>query len=51
MSDPTHLPRCPHCGEPMRLARILPRLSVHPELRSFECRPCGEAVTEVVENA
>jgi hypothetical protein len=29
----------------MRLARVLPGAFGHPELRSFECRTCREAVT------
>lgn len=33
----------------MRLARVLPRVGGHAELRSFECRACREAVTLEVE--
>jgi hypothetical protein len=29
----------------MRLARVVPRAFGYPELRSYECRPCREAVT------
>jgi hypothetical protein len=45
MSPTDSPPTCPHCGAPMRLARTVPRAFGHPELRSFECRPCREAVT------
>jgi transposase-like protein len=38
-------PTCPRCGAAMRLARVTPRAFGHPELRSFECRACREAVT------
>jgi hypothetical protein len=30
----------------MRLARTIPALAGHPELRSFECRDCREVLTE-----
>jgi hypothetical protein len=29
----------------MRLARVVPALAGHPELRSYACRPGGDAVT------
>jgi hypothetical protein len=29
----------------MPLARVVPALAGHPELRSYACRPCFEAVT------
>jgi hypothetical protein len=32
----------------MVLNRVLPRFASHPELRTFECRDCREAVTEPV---
>lgn len=38
-------PPCPRCGAPMRLARVVPHAFGMPELRSFECVPCREAVT------
>jgi hypothetical protein len=41
---------CPKCSNPMRLARVTPRFGGLPELRTFECRRCGVAVTEAVEN-
>jgi hypothetical protein len=31
----------------MKLARVIPKVAGHPEIRSFECRPCGEAVSEL----
>ncbi|MFN3657872.1 MAG: hypothetical protein ACK4UO_11510 [Pseudolabrys sp.] len=42
------MPDCPHCGEPMRLARVVPALAGHPELRSYECSDCREVLTEPV---
>jgi hypothetical protein len=39
------LPPCPRCGTLMPLARVVPALAGHPELRSYACRPCFEAVT------
>ena len=29
----------------MRLAHVVPAVAGHPELRSYACRPCFEAVT------
>jgi hypothetical protein len=34
----------------MRLARVTPRVGGLPELQTFECRPCGAALTEAVED-
>jgi hypothetical protein len=34
----------------MRLAQIVPRVSVHPELETYECRPCRQVTTKVVED-
>jgi hypothetical protein len=34
----------------MRLMRIIPRQGDQPELRSFACRTCNEAVTTAVED-
>jgi hypothetical protein len=42
-------PLCPHCGQPMRLVRTVPRLGGLPELHTFECRPCGICLTAAVE--
>jgi hypothetical protein len=42
-------PRCPRCRQPMRLMHIVPRLGGQPELRSFLCRPCNEAVTQALD--
>jgi transposase-like protein len=39
------LTACPSCGAPMRFLRTVPRLRGLPELQTFECRPCGLAVT------
>jgi hypothetical protein len=40
------MPICPKCGQAMRLDRITPKFAALPELRTYACRPCGEAVTE-----
>ena len=40
-------PICPSCGRLMRLASVEPAESVCPELRTYNCRPCGVAVSEV----
>jgi hypothetical protein len=34
----------------MKLARTTPRVGGLPELHTFECRPCGVTLTEVVED-
>jgi len=49
-SPSPNTPICPSCGRPMELARITPRLGGLPELQTFVCRPCGETLTEAVEN-
>ena len=36
---------CPSCGNPMRLVRAIPASRL-PELRSYDCRQCGMAMTE-----
>jgi len=41
-------PQCPKCDQPMRLARVVPAVAGHPELRTFECGACREVRTEVV---
>jgi hypothetical protein len=38
---------CPACGKTMRLASIIPGIGALPELWTFECRDCREAITEV----
>jgi hypothetical protein len=42
-------PLCPNCGDAMRLTRTIQRLSNLPELRIFECKPCGVIFTDAVE--
>jgi len=37
---------CPSCGKLMCLASVIPRLGALPELWTFECRECAEAITE-----
>jgi hypothetical protein len=37
--------KCPECGHPMALVRVLPALSEQPPLGAFFCRPCGMADT------
>jgi hypothetical protein len=49
MDKPAEMPLCPNCGQAMKLARITPRFGGLPELRTFECRPCGTTSTEAVE--
>jgi hypothetical protein len=43
-----HSPDCLSCGGPMRFARSIPRLGGSSELWTFQCRPCGLAVTEAM---
>jgi hypothetical protein len=43
---PQPIVHCPACGRPMRLAGIIPGIGALPELWTFECRGCAEAVTE-----
>ena len=33
-----------HCGEPMKLARLIPRSGILPELLVFVCARCGQTV-------
>jgi hypothetical protein len=37
---------CPNCGKPMILVRSVPKIGALPELRTYNCRSCGETVTE-----
>ena len=41
---------CPNCGQPMKLARVTPRVGGLPELHTFECRPCGVVLTDTAED-
>jgi hypothetical protein len=34
-----------HCGEPMRLARLIPKFEVLPELLVFKCERCAHVET------
>jgi hypothetical protein len=43
------IPVCPRCGEQMRLAFTMPRLSGLPDLRTYDCKQCGVALTEAYE--
>jgi transposase-like protein len=38
-------PACPSCGNSMRLVRAIPASGL-PELRTYDCRQCGVAMTE-----
>jgi len=38
---------CPTCGKPMRFARSTPKIGAFPELKTYDCRECGIAITEV----
>ena len=38
-------PPCSRCGSPTRLARIVPTKEPDHDLRTFECRVCGNADT------
>jgi len=38
-------PACPTCDRTMRLDRITPGSFSYPELKTFACRSCKEAVT------
>lgn len=42
-------PLCPNCGKPMRFTRLIPAVGALPELYSYYCDRCGEAVTEAGE--
>lgn len=43
---PTLAAICPRCGEPMKLARTVPKLGVLPELLVFRCPSCNEVETK-----
>ena len=40
---------CPSCGQPMQFVSAIPRFAALPELRTYECKACGETYTEAVE--
>lgn len=42
-------PACPKCGKPMRFARSIPKIGALPELLTYDCRPCGQTLTEADE--
>ena len=44
-SEDEALTPCPRCGTHMALCHVVPAFAGHPELRSYACRPCSEAVT------
>lgn len=44
-AETDRLTACPSCGAPMRFLRTVPPLCGLPELQTFECKPCGLAVT------
>jgi hypothetical protein len=41
-------PICPVCGKPMRFARSIPGNGGLPELRTYDCKMCETAETEVM---
>jgi hypothetical protein len=41
-------PICPVCGKPMRFARSIPGIGGLPELRTYDCKMCKTAETEVM---
>jgi len=43
---PAKRPLCPNCGEPMRLARIIPGTDDLTPLNVFECARCGIYLSE-----
>ena len=47
--DEADTPLCPSCGQPMRFVRAIPRFASLPELRTYECKACGESYTEAFE--
>jgi transposase-like protein len=50
MTTAANTPHCPNCYQPMKLARVTPRVGGLPELQSFECRPCGVVLTEAIDD-
>lgn len=43
--DDEGTPLCPSCSGPMRFMRSVPRFAALPELRTYECKPCGVTYT------
>ncbi len=39
---------CAACGGTMALARVVPKLGPHPELRTFRCEACRSVETRAV---
>jgi hypothetical protein len=42
-------PLRPHCAQLMRFTPLVPGVGAMPELYSYYCARCGEAVTQVAE--
>lgn len=42
-------PLCPNCQRPMAFTRLIPGIGALPDLYSYYCEACGEAVTEAGE--
>ncbi|HYI26550.1 MAG TPA: hypothetical protein VD863_01755 [Bradyrhizobium sp.] len=38
-------PKCSICAEPMRIKTIIPAAHIFPELKTFQCRGCGNLRT------
>ena len=49
MSDAVPPPNCPKCQQLMSLGLVIPKVGVHPEIRSFKCRACGEVLTKATD--
>ena len=51
MHDDHHkpVPPCPRCRKPMGFVRSVPKVGALPELRTYQCKPCRETVTEADE--
>ena len=43
------LPRCPKCGQPMKLIAFLPAGGGFPAIESFRCDECDAEITREVE--
>jgi predicted amidophosphoribosyltransferase len=42
-------PLCPRCRQPMAFVGSVPKIGALPELRTYQCKPCRETVTEADE--